>query len=114
LHHYLFTKHKRSTVVAQTHIWLGRSLITLAMINGGFGMQFVGNATRSQEIAYGVIAGAIWLGWVSIVVLVNVKGRKPEATGKEQSFEPKSERSPVESRDEGRVRNSQDSDQLFH
>lgn len=96
-------KHKRSTVVAQTHIWLGRSLITLAMINGGFGMQFVGNATRSQEIAYGVIAGAIWLGWVLVVVFVNVKGRKAAAAGKEQAFESKSGRSPVESQDEGRV-----------
>ena len=84
------------------------------MINGGFGMQFVGNATRSQEIAYGVIAGAIWLGWVLVVVFVNVKGRKADVSGKAQSLEPKSERSPLESQDEARVRNSQDSDQLFH
>jgi hypothetical protein len=81
LHHYIFTKHTRSAIVAQTHIWLGRTLITLGMINGGLGMRFGGSVfrngpTRPEEIVYGVVAGAIWLGWILVVVFVSVKGKK--------------------------------------
>ena len=47
-----------------THIWLGRALITLGMINGGLGMLFSGgDPTRSEIIAYGVVAGGD-MGWM--------------------------------------------------
>lgn len=91
IHHYLFTKQKRSTFLVQMHIWLGRTLITLGMINGGLGMLFGSlfgsHPTRSEHIVYGVVAGAIWLSWILVVVFVNVKGKKADAFKTEQVAE---------------------------
>ena len=43
-------------------------MITLGIINGGLGLQLSGNTTKG-EIAYGVIAGVIWLGWVAVAAM---------------------------------------------
>jgi len=34
------------------------------MINGGLGLQLAGNVRRRTYVAYGVVAGVIWLLWV--------------------------------------------------
>jgi hypothetical protein len=47
---------------------MGRILITLGIINGGLGLRLADNATRGECIAYGVIAGIIWLLWVVLAV----------------------------------------------
>lgn len=67
------------------------------MINGGLGMLFGGDPTRSEQIAYGVVAGAIWLGWILVVVFVSVKGRNKEGLETEQV----SAREKGQSRDHG-------------
>ena len=76
LHHYFWSKQKKSEIVAMYHIWMGRILITLGMINGGLGLLFSGNATRVEQIAYGVIAGVIWLSWNVIVTAIPLKRGK--------------------------------------
>lgn len=68
LGHYLWTKSHSKTLVAHTHVWLGRALITLGMINGGLGLLLSGDAGRGAYIAYGVIAGVSWLLLVSNAV----------------------------------------------
>ena len=46
-----------------------------------FGGSVFRNApTRPEEIAYGVVAGAVWLGWILVVVFVSVKGKKAEVS----------------------------------
>jgi hypothetical protein len=73
IHHLKFKKYSRRTVWSYGHLWLGRILITLGMINGGLGLLLASDApastgfapTRSQVIAYGVIAGVMWLLWAS-------------------------------------------------
>jgi len=68
LHHYLWAKRNKSEFVAMYHIWMGRILITLGMINGGLGLLYSGNATRGEQIAYGVVAGIIWVSWIAIAI----------------------------------------------
>jgi hypothetical protein len=38
MHHRLFKKYKRRTFWSHAHIWLGRIIITLGIINGGLGL----------------------------------------------------------------------------
>ena len=48
--------------------------MTLGIINAGLGLQLSGNTTKG-EIAYGVIAGVIWLVWVAVAVMSHVSTR---------------------------------------
>ena len=72
----MFSARNKSEVVAMYHIWMGRALITLGMINGGLGLLLSGNATRGEEIAYGVVAAVIWVSWIAVVVGVPAKRGK--------------------------------------
>jgi hypothetical protein len=77
IHHVQYKKHSRRTIWSYGHLWLGRIVITLGMINGGLGMLLASDApsflsfrpTRGQIIAYGVIAGLVWLLWVAAAVI---------------------------------------------
>jgi hypothetical protein len=64
------------TIWGRLHLWLGRCLITLGIINGGLGLQMLEDSpmqdvgvTRDAEIGYGVAAGFMWLVYVSITVI---------------------------------------------
>ncbi|CAI6336616.1 unnamed protein product [Periconia digitata] len=69
LHHYAYRKYERRTVWSYGHLWLGRIVITLGIINGGLGMLLATDTgfyapSTGQKIAYGVVAGVMWLAWV--------------------------------------------------
>ena len=91
------------------HIWMGRLLITLGMINGGLGLLLSGNSTRGEQIAYGVIAGVIWVSWIFIVIAIPVK-RGEEVPGtinhkKRSSYE--SDRTAVDTSPESQTEKGQ-------
>jgi hypothetical protein len=72
LHHLMFKKYQRRTVWSYGHIWLGRIAVTLGIINGGLGLNLadgMGMSSKSGIIAYGVIAGIMWLAWVVASVI---------------------------------------------
>jgi hypothetical protein len=86
LHHIGYKRHGQRTIISHGHIWLGRILITLGMINGGLGLQLADNATRGECIAYGVIAGLVWVTWIALSVFSEIrrsrtKGTAPVAKG---------------------------------
>jgi len=68
LHHKLFKQYQRRTFWSYAHIWLGRSVITLGIINGGLGF-LLANNTRSGPIAYGIIAGIMWLLYITSAIV---------------------------------------------
>lgn len=76
IHHLKFKKYSRRTIWSYGHLWLGRIIITLGMINGGLGLLLASDAptftgfaaSRGQMIVYGVIAGIMWLLWVAAAV----------------------------------------------
>ncbi|KAL1297090.1 hypothetical protein AAFC00_004673 [Neodothiora populina] len=88
LHHKFFKTHSRRTVWSYGHIWLGRILITLAMINGGLGLQLSANS-RTGEIAYGVIAGVVWVAYVASIIYGERKRKRtaPPSYGKSMQME---------------------------
>jgi hypothetical protein len=64
------------TVWGRTHVWIGRSLVTLGVINGGFGIRLASKSplqdaatTRKAYIGYGVVAGLIWLVYAGVSTL---------------------------------------------
>jgi hypothetical protein len=81
MHHLMFKKHQRRTIWSYGHIWLGRIAVTLGIINGGLGLKLadgMGMSSRSGIIAYGVIAGVMWLAWV----VASVIGERRKAVAK--------------------------------
>lgn len=58
-------------------MWWGRVVLTLAIIEGGLGLRFANNTTGGK-IAYGVVAGLIWVSWLSVAVRNDLKKRKTQ------------------------------------
>jgi hypothetical protein len=76
IHHTIWKKTHQPTLIAKGHVWAGRGLILLGVINGGFGLQLRaasdslnGSKYMSAEIAYGVIAGVVLVLYVTVVVM---------------------------------------------
>ena len=73
LHHSMFKRHGSRGVASYAHIWLGRALMTLGAINGGFGLALSDNS-RDGIIAYGVLAGIIYVSYY--ITIAATAGRK--------------------------------------
>jgi hypothetical protein len=60
----------------RTHLWIGRLVITAAIINGGLGLKLTEGSptqdirvTRNAEIGYGVAAGLMWCLYMVITLI---------------------------------------------
>lgn len=68
LHHRQYKKLGQRSYFGHGHMWYGRLLIVLGVINGGLGLRLAGNS-KNGEIAYGVVAGVLGLAYIAAVVL---------------------------------------------
>ncbi|KAA8621010.1 integral membrane protein [Pyrenophora tritici-repentis] len=76
IHHVQYKKYSRRTVWSHGHLWLGRFIITLGMINGGLGLLLASDApdstghapSRGQIVAYSVFACIMWLLWAAAAI----------------------------------------------
>lgn len=69
LHHIFFKKHQNRTLWSHGHLWLGRIVITLGIINGGLGLLFANDSSTGARIGYGVVAAIMWLAWVAATII---------------------------------------------
>lgn len=67
LHHRHFRRHQARGPVSYAHIWYGRLLIVVGIINGGLGLQLA-DASNKLIIAYSVVAGVMGVAWVGASV----------------------------------------------
>jgi len=74
VHHYIYKRQAKRTFWAPTHVWWGRVFVTAGIINGGLGLMLSGNTVKG-EIAYGVIAGVIWVVWLTVVVWSTIRNK---------------------------------------
>ncbi|CAG8955448.1 hypothetical protein HYFRA_00010314 [Hymenoscyphus fraxineus] len=74
-HHFLYVRRQSRTPISYVHIWYGRALMLLAVINGGLGLKLANN-TRGGTIAYGVVAGIMGVAYIAVVILKR-KGSAP-------------------------------------
>lgn len=61
-HHMHFRKTGGRGIVSHVHIWYGRILMSLGVINGGLGLQLA-NTRRSYIIAYSVVAAVMFIAY---------------------------------------------------
>jgi len=75
LHHAIYKRRDRPDAAEYMHVWFGRAIIVLGIINGGLGLKLSDN-TKNGKIAYGVVAGVIGLAWIAVIFItaVNNKG----------------------------------------
>ena len=75
LHHIVFVREQRRSIWSTLHVWWGRVFLTLAIIQGGLGLKFAADTTGG-EIAYGVVAGLVWVSWFTLAVWHDLKTRQ--------------------------------------
>ena len=89
-HHVVFVKRAngRRTYWGWIHVWQGRVLIVLGIVNGGLGLRLVSQSpvqsattTRKAEIGYSVTAGVMFLLYASIAAWSEVKRFGKHARG---------------------------------
>jgi uncharacterized membrane protein YhaH (DUF805 family) len=61
------------------HIWYGRILIICGVINGGLGLQLSANSPDGN-IAYSVVAGAMFALYVVVILVTGLKRNRKEKT----------------------------------
>ncbi|KAK4251800.1 hypothetical protein C7999DRAFT_10436 [Corynascus novoguineensis] len=63
LHHLYYLRVQRRGLISYVHIWWGRILMVLGVINGGLGLK-VAREEEGPVIAYGVISGVVFSGYL--------------------------------------------------
>ncbi|KAK0387583.1 hypothetical protein NLU13_3829 [Sarocladium strictum] len=82
LHHTAYQRHQRRTFISHIHIWYGRILMALGIINGGLGMKKQ-NTDSAYKIAYAVVAGVLGGLYIGAAIWGIIKDRRaPRATSK--------------------------------
>ncbi|PGG95506.1 hypothetical protein AJ79_10017 [Helicocarpus griseus UAMH5409] len=86
VHHRRFLATQQHGTWTHVHVWFGRTLILLGIINGGLGLQLAGN-TKAGTIVYGVVAGLVGAACFSMVVFVEARKRNQQVDARETSSE---------------------------
>ncbi|KAK8070118.1 hypothetical protein PG994_006734 [Apiospora phragmitis] len=79
LHHQYFVKHQTRGPVSHVHIWYGRALMILGVINGGLGIELVrnnGGGGTGLIVAYSVVAGVIGLLYIAVKSFTSFRKRR--------------------------------------
>jgi hypothetical protein len=74
LHHRQYLKLGKRSYFGLGHIWYGRILIICGVINGGLGLQLAANSSNGN-IAYGVVAGAMFVLYIVVILITGLKKR---------------------------------------
>jgi uncharacterized membrane protein len=78
IHHRMYKQHGRRTLWSHAHVWLGRIIITLGIINGGLGLMLAEEESKTIKYTYAIVGGVIWLLYVAAAIFGEV--RKSKAT----------------------------------
>jgi len=74
LQHLHYRRSLDRSAYGYAHIWYGRVLMILAVVNGGLGLQLADNSTGGT-IAYGVVAGIVGVVYIGTIFLERLGGR---------------------------------------
>lgn len=75
LHHLHYIKHQGRGVISHVHIWYGRSLMLLGVVNGGLGLKLAG-AGSGYKIAYGAVAAIMCAVYVVGKIAASMRKRR--------------------------------------
>ncbi|KAF4124018.1 integral membrane protein [Geosmithia morbida] len=80
LHHRHFLKNRRRGLVSHVHIWYGRALVLVGMVNGGLGLQMAHEEPGGGlVVAYSVVAGVMAAAYLGAVGIGILKRRRTKA-----------------------------------
>ncbi|KAL0943057.1 uncharacterized protein CTRU02_200943 [Colletotrichum truncatum] len=68
IHHVQFKKYGRRQLWSYLHLFIGRLLIPLGIINGGLGL-YISNSPKEFKIAYAVLAAVLGVSWILIAAV---------------------------------------------
>lgn len=89
-HHQYYVRNQKRGLVSYAHIWYGRILMLIGVINGGLGLQLA-VAPDNLIIAYGVIAGIIFLVYTATKIFTYMRRKSAHSRGrKDDSSSPTS------------------------
>jgi hypothetical protein len=75
IHHSRYKKLGRRQIWSYLHMWNGRLMIPLGIINGGLGLKLAG-ASNQIKIAYAVVAAVMFVLWVLFSILSSFRRRR--------------------------------------
>lgn len=84
LYYAVYVREQWSSIWSTLHVWWVRVVLTLAIIEGGFGLRYANNTTGGK-IAYGPLAGLIWVSWLGVAVRHDRKKNKAQGVGDKRS-----------------------------
>ncbi|KAL7628365.1 hypothetical protein AAE478_002567 [Parahypoxylon ruwenzoriense] len=80
LHHRHFVKNRRRGTISHAHIWYGRALMTMSIINGGLGISLA-SGSRTFLIAYSVVSGSMFVTYVAAAMYGMFRRRRRAIPG---------------------------------
>ncbi|CAG8962112.1 hypothetical protein HYFRA_00005155 [Hymenoscyphus fraxineus] len=79
-HHLMYKKTGTSSFATPVHVWWGRIIVSLGIINGGLGLD-LGGQRSAYKIGYAIVAAVFWLLWMGSALFAWWrKGRRQEAS----------------------------------
>lgn len=97
LHHSMFKKYQARTGVSHAHVWFGRILIALGIVNGGLGFNLadsMSQGSKSGKIAYSVLAAIFGVAWIAAIIVGERKRVNKSSNPPKYTETPLVERSP--------------------
>jgi len=83
LHHRGYVNKGTATMWTLGHVWFGRIIMLLAIINGGLGIQYAANAVPAEK-GYGVVTGILGLAYIGVLVWCYMNTSKQVQQGKSE------------------------------
>ncbi|KAI1386854.1 CBD9-like protein [Hypoxylon trugodes] len=84
LHHRYFVKHQTRGLISHAHIWYGRSVIIMGIVNGGLGLKLA-TAANKYIIAYSVVAGVVFVTYIASALFGEFRRHQRKAGGWEKN-----------------------------
>jgi len=79
-HHLLYKRTGGANVATYPHIWWGRAIVTLGIINGSLGLSLSDN-TSTGHIAYGAVSIIMWVLWMGVILVSFIKTKNKGEKG---------------------------------
>ncbi|GJN77876.1 DOMON domain-containingprotein [Purpureocillium lilacinum] len=76
LHHRHYLRNRRRGIISYVHIWYGRSLMILGVVNGGLGLQLAGNPQPFVTV-YIAVAAIVAAAYLAVSAFALFRKRKP-------------------------------------
>lgn len=77
-HHKNYLRYERRTAISHAHLWYGRALMIIGIVNGGIGLQLSG-ASTGLIIAYAVVSIIVFAMYTAGSVRKMIRMRRKES-----------------------------------